>query len=91
MPERTPDCTSALQHRLAELLEEVVGGQLKVSDALMKVAQWPDIPSQRLDVGDALSTLMHMHIYKDMRAKSTEYNENLQNRLRFHIAELRNS
>lgn len=75
--------------RLADLLEKVVEGQIEAVDALREVMNWPDIPSDRNDVNAALTTLMQVHIYRDARESDPELDENLRNRLRLDVAQLR--
>lgn len=80
---------SEQRHRLADLLEQVVQGKLPAIDALKLAENWRDMPWEGTDVNAAFHSLMHFHIDADIRAKDSEYDEELRHGLRLQISKLR--
>jgi len=75
--------------KLADLLEQVVAGQLAAETALEVADSWADMPWKEPEIATAWHTLVHFQVDGDIRAREPEYDAGLRRQLLQHIAKLR--
>ena len=63
--------------RLANLIEDVVGGRISVEAAFKLTKDWNDIPWREKKIDVAWHTLKHFEIDEDIRARDERYDKGL--------------